>query len=200
MNTDALQGDSPRNKLLEVARLFAQAESEAKKAELLLGELSIPCVNELRYAGSHLIQGLVARDKDEEQLEREQLERACKHCRRALYDAWEAQILYYLEKISAFQHDYRNVVISDVLSNYTELSMSIQQSRDAILKAQAMPDKEERCLTIAGHVDVLAKIQQTLDASRDELNKKMRKERYIYWVGVLGVLGSILALVVSILK
>lgn len=63
-----------------------------------------------------------------------------------------------------------------------------------------MPDKEERCLTIAGHVDVLAKIQQTLDASRDELNKKMRKERYIYWVGVLGVLGSILALVVSILK
>lgn len=195
MNTDALQGDSPQKKLREVAQLFAQAESEAKKAELLLGELSIPCVNELRYAGSHLIQGLVARDKDEEQLER-----ACKHCRRALYDAWEAQILYYLEKISAFQHDYRNVVISDVLSNYTELSMSIQQSRDVILKAQAMPDKEERCLTIAGHVDVLAKIQQTLDASRDELNKKMRKECSIYWVRVLGVLVTILALVVSILK
>ncbi len=103
------------NKYKELHDLFALAEKKIKRVEQINHEgLSIPSVNQLRYAGRHCLDSLVS---DDEEVENNIYE-AKDHCKRAIYDAMEIGIVTILEKIQIFNKDYKYITITDVLPDY----------------------------------------------------------------------------------
>ena len=80
---------------------FKEAEDALRDCERLSLETAVPSINELRYAGKHLLDAIVA----ETEAERDShLEKAERHCIRAKYDAKESILITLLEFLADF-HD-----------------------------------------------------------------------------------------------
>ena len=80
-------------------KLFDGAEKFAKEVELFQSDLSIPAINELRYAGHHLLKAPAGEDKAAFQ---EEVLKAKGHCQRSMYEASESGITYSLALIAVF--------------------------------------------------------------------------------------------------
>lgn len=156
-----------------VRRFYEIAEQKMKLVEGIDDDLYIPSVNELRYAGCHLSKATVAPDFGTINGE---LDKAKKHCKRAIYDALEVGITYYLETLRIFLDDYRTVVISPVIPDLSDAKRKISEIRDFITK----PRDEDRAGFWEGCTDRFYAIQlisEEFENSRDELNKiKLQQE------------------------
>jgi len=154
----------------ELKSLWSQAEDYAKRTEKLRLSLAVPSVNELRYAGYHLLCALTASDSANAN---EQLARSKKHCQRAIYDAVEAETLYYLGKIREFQGDYRTVNIEVKDFDYMALREAAKDANKLLHlvrgpdeeREEYLPRVEEHCAKLEGHVG-------RLSTAREELNKR----------------------------
>ena len=114
-----------------------------KKAEDALHSLGIDgsgadiaSVNELRYAGNHLLQALTASDQGSVD---DQLQRALRHCERALYDAYDGAVYYRLTQFKLFRKDYRKVVISDTIPDYITLVKTMNRAKATLETARTRP-------------------------------------------------------------
>lgn len=172
----------------EVRDLYFEAERALKKIEHLHHEgLVIPTVNELRYAGNHLLRAFQTQDSAEALQE---FEKAKNHCKRAYYDAIELGTLAYLEKFEQFTSDYRLVSISSVIPNYAEILHLV----NSVKKFIADTTKDERhlyYLDLEKHYNPLTSALELLDASRQELNKAMTLRRR-------AILSSVAFLIVAV--
>ena len=171
---------------------FQKAEKAVKEVEYIHLELTVPAVNELRYAGYHVSNYLENTERIDE------LTRAVGHCKRAIYDAYEASILYNIKGFRAFKGDYATLVISEVLADYNDLHFKVA----TILKFVQSVDKETKDQHYAvckQYHQELNEIIEKLDSAREELNKKIRIERnksfYVIIGTVVAVLSTIIALV-----
>jgi len=70
----------------------------------------VPAVNELRYAGKHLIGAIWFQSCNRKEEEQEQLRRANRHCIRARYDALRATALFLIRDYRQFSDDYRFII------------------------------------------------------------------------------------------
>ena len=70
--------------LADVRRLYAEAEFAIKRYERIALEDQIAAVNELRYAGHHILE---AESEEDETKRLDHLTSARNHCRRAVQDA-----------------------------------------------------------------------------------------------------------------
>ncbi|MDQ6954812.1 MAG: hypothetical protein Q9M20_05155 [Mariprofundaceae bacterium] len=93
-----------KDRFMTLRSLFDSAEIKLKETEQLCGDLAIPSVNELRYVGYHITKAL-CHDVDSNDYN-EELLRAERHCKRAVYDANEVGIEYLLRKIANFKEQY----------------------------------------------------------------------------------------------
>lgn len=188
----------------EIARirdLFRDAEREIKKAEEISGELAVPAVNELRYAGCHLLEALCS---DAPHHATEQIARARRHCQRAIFDASDASIIYLLERVRTFQDDYRRFVISAVIPDYTDIKKTISDTRHKIENARADNERRESYyLEAISLVEQLKGIGDRLDDSREELNKAVRRQNRetfrFYLMATLTAVAAVAA-VLALLK
>ena len=98
----------------DVAKAFCEAERRMKKIEWMDGT-DVPSINELRYVGYHLFK---ACQQDDTVLQREELRRAERHCKRASFDALELGMITQLERINDFVTDYKDYPVSDDLPDY----------------------------------------------------------------------------------
>jgi hypothetical protein len=172
----------------DVHDAYNLAEQHIKRVEHHEG-LAFPPVNELRYAGQHLCRALVETDDGvREQHYRE----ALGHCRRASYDALEILLDYYLEQCMKFQDDYRQVAITDVLKSYLEDRMTL----NAIKQKATTCDRKNRGQyyeDIQKDGDTVRAVSETWENARDELNKKVEKERREsrrYVIGAIIAIGT----------
>ena len=158
--------------------LFHRLHAAFKKAEDALHSLGIEAggvdtaaVNELRYAGRHLLNGLVSDDSNEQD---EQLQRAKRHCERAIYEAYDSAIFYHFAQYDQFKADYRMVAISDVIPNFVNIEKTMNDARDFLEDARRDSDNREGYYQKAAetHGDV-SEASKTLATAREELNKKV---------------------------
>jgi hypothetical protein len=151
------------------------AEDKLKRTEWVKGTLTVPAVNELRYAGYHTLEALVANDPKGAS---ENFRKAEKHCKRAAYDAVEAEFLFYAEKLRQFQDDYRTIPIDIPGTNYVEIKARANDTMDIVRKVRSSPESRESrdkyYETILPYCDQLGKDIRLLDAAREELNKKWK--------------------------
>lgn len=174
----------------DIADLFTEAENAIKGVELECNELIIPAINELRYAGFHLKEYI----KNPELVD--EIRKAEGNCKRAIYDAHEASILYYLKEFHKFKDDYRKVIISQVVPDYNKYRQRIAE----IIESIKSVDKEQRDTyyrACKSYNDELRDIVANFDASRDELDKLIRKERR-EWLILICAVAAIIISIISI--
>ncbi len=184
-------------KFARVADLFDEAESAVKLVERLQDEgVVVPSINELRYAGFHIIQAIQATDQGSGS---EQIARAEKHCKRAIYDALELGILDRLNAIRIFEDDYRLVEVSPVVSNYVELRKEAQDAVTFIHSINHNDDRDNHYEQCKVYFERLSSIAETLQHSRPELNKKLRNLRWKAMATALGLFLGFLTLLFTII-
>lgn len=151
----------------------------------------IPAVNELRYGGYHISNYIRNPEKSHE------LGRACSHCKRAVYDAYEASILFLLQELKVFEQDYRKVIIPEIVPNYFEYLHKRREIADFInsIDKETRDEHYEKCKK---YTEELKTIVNELALARNELNKCIRKERKNSFIAIITVALTLLGVVVAI--
>ena len=83
----------------EVRKLYSDAEYAIKRYERIALEDQVAAINELRYAGHHILEAEQLSDEDEV---RSHIESARNHCQRAINDAKDGAIVSQLEFFEQF--------------------------------------------------------------------------------------------------
>lgn len=187
---------SDEEKIEEIVLLFQKAEVAIKKVELIQNELIVPAVNQLRYAGCHLIRYL----KNSE--DNDQLDDVARHCKRSAYDAFEAGIVFSILGYRKFQADYSKVIITDVVSNYSKLQMNVDKAIEFIaeIKKDSRDDHYKECEK--SH-KIVSETLKELNSSRSELNKLIKRERnkfYIFVFAGIAALSGLLYIFIQFFK
>lgn len=156
----------------ELARLFKFAEDKIKLVENLNIELSIPAINELRYAGYHITRFIAASTKE---AANEEFGKAEKHCKRAVYDAAEAGVTFQLEMIKVFQTDFRSVRIATVIPNYPEIRKQVIAARDLIVAPRTTIEREVYYEECSKYLEILREAHKELESYREDLLQELKK-------------------------
>lgn len=83
--------------ITDVQRLYGEAEAAIKLYERIGLDNLVSAINELRYAGDHILAAQTATDSETRDIA---LFKAMRHCERAKYDALESTIITLLEVIA----------------------------------------------------------------------------------------------------
>lgn len=150
--------------------LFQQAEDAIKETEITRNTLTIPSINELRYAGYHIANYI------EDPAREGEIPLAEGHCKRAIYDAYEASLLYLTAEFKTFKDDYRNVIITDIVPEYSSYLETVNNTK-RFLTSIDKETKVQHYQKCSFFYQDFSEIMLRLDNAREELNKKVKKER-----------------------
>lgn len=188
----------------EIFKLFRSAEQTIKLVENLSEGIIFPAVNQLRYAGQHLLKSDCI---DKPDLKEEHLKKAKYHCQRAIYDASEMGIIHYLGKIRIFNDDYKQVVITEILPSYPDILTKAKKASDFIIKN---PNKRVHDDETINKIDadykesekLLKELEESVDLLeiiRPELNKKIERNRFFIFIAISGLVLSMIAICATII-
>ena len=108
----------------EIRNLYDEAESALKTVGRVRNELCVAAVNQLRYAGQHLVRALAETD---EAIIKDELGAAKRHALRAIYDVYDASIQFHLDEINQIRKTYP-VNFKDVVPDYTSIIKAVQRA------------------------------------------------------------------------
>ena len=186
-----------RTQANELVSLFRLAEEKIKLVENINQELSIPAINELRYAGFHMTQYLAGGEGAAEQLAK-----AENHCKRAIFDAVEAGVTHQLEVIKQFQFDFRLLIISEVVPGYSEIQEQANEARNLILEPRKPEERAAYYEKCSEHLENLRKAQKKLDLHREDLLKALQRvnnQSFNKWIGVGSFIACVIAAVFAVM-
>lgn len=173
------------------------ADKVMKQVQAFVDEAGIPAINELRYAGYHLLNALIP--VNDKTLPQEELARAINHCKRATYEASEMGILIAFDKISMFKTDYSQVVVSQVVPDWQQILTKCDLCRDEItLARQTGDDRSIDHGRFRDSFNELVSVCRKLDHARDDLNnlievKRTEARRYAVNV-IIAIIGIVVAI------
>lgn len=182
-------------KIRELRERYEVADGFAREVSEFTSEIAIPAHNELRYAGHHLLQAFDRQGTVSE----EQLRRANSHCERAMYEAAEAGIASALDSINTFKSDYRNVVVREVVSDFSDILALARDAQGLLKRGRAGMTPEEAASEYMDMFRALRIQVDALDSSRDDLNVKLKQERRNSRLFIISLLALVLALLGFIL-
>ena len=113
----------------EVRGAYATAEKTIKLAEQVLEVLPVVSVNELRYAGFHVLKAI---DNENEESSKEHLIFAKDHCERATLDAAALALVALTERARGFLSEYRDVVISAVVTDIDDIRYRAEKAEATV--------------------------------------------------------------------
>ena len=169
----SMTNDSP-HRIGELRTLYDKADQFVREVAEFEDEVAIPAINELRYAGYHLLQsigddGSISKD--------EQFRRAISHCERAMYEAAEAGINSVLVWIDQFREDYKNIVVKDVVDDYARILAHTRKAQDLIARGRS--DQMSSSDRVSRYMETFRQLREyseLLEASRDDLNAKLSEQ------------------------
>ncbi len=198
-----------------VRTLFARAEDAIKRYERITLSVLTPAVNQLRYAGHHLLEG--------------SLEEACRHCARAYYDALECSISELLGFFARFyEAGYSEGMILKHLPEFPQWRNRLKEAQSVLIGARrlkTLTDEEITALEetvvwlIDRHLelrDVMMRLEdercaeerlfaeQERQAREVKLETEIRRENRRYWhsmtVAYASIFIGIVSLIIAILS
>lgn len=185
-----------------IEKNFKDAESKIKSAELLDQTISIPSINELRYAGHHILRATQLKEEDEIL---EELDKANRHTKRSFYDAVEASILYKLQKIENFDKEYKLIpetitVINNYNSKLSQVSNIVQEIEDINIDS-----RDEKYKIIEDHYKTIKEINNEFQMSiptivnlidKNEQTEKKEHRRFVLQL-IMGAIAIIVTIAIS---
>ena len=169
----SMTNDSP-HRIGELRTLYDKADQFVREVAEFEDEVAIPAINELRYAGYHLLQSI---GDDGTIFKDEQFRRAISHCERAMYEAAEAGINSVLVWIDQFREDYKNIVVKDVVDDYARILAHTRKAQDLIARGRS--DQMSSSDRVSRYMETFRQLREyseLLEASRDDLNAKLSEQ------------------------
>jgi hypothetical protein len=185
-------GDGSYSRIKE---LFGAAEAELKAVEQQDCETVIPAINQLRYAGFHILQSIT--DDDVEKTKH--IGKAESHAKRAMHDALEAGILGSLQRIDNFKTDYRHLSIPPIWPEYVSLCSEVEMIKKKMLGIQPRNHVANNEL-LQSYNTRLYEIVLQFDAARTELNKELRNRSRRLWYSSISISAAVLAVILGALQ
>lgn len=165
------------NILKEVERFFSESEKTIKEAERAFPDrgVSVPAVNELRYAGYHLLRW--ERTKNEEELGK-----ALNHAKRAYYDAAELLLCAYIaavdERVKSIGDGNRDLLLR-ISADYAGLKKAVVEAKsfnDEFGGAADAEDKRDAFVKdCRRHTEGVKKYWEALDLCFEEIMAEVRR-------------------------
>lgn len=175
---------------------YDAADRLCKEVEEFRDQAGIPAINEMRYAGYHLLSFTSAANQDEDL---DQLRKAISHCQRAAYEACEAGILCALELIDLFREDYESVTVSDVIPDWVGILRRCDELKDEISENREKgDDKSSDHIAYTAAFRELRDFQRTTKYAREDLNKKILAQQKTARNTLIGTLVACMGIVVAI--
>lgn len=84
------------DELSVLEKSYREAEEAIRTVEVHTGKLAVPALNEMRYAGYHALQCLLAKDDISRHAA---CSKAISHCRRAFFDAQSLLLLFFYSRV-----------------------------------------------------------------------------------------------------
>jgi hypothetical protein len=182
-------------KYQEIQELYELAERKLKSIEHLdHSGVYIPSINELRYAGRHVLDSLISQ---EPKIIDDNVFEAKDHCRRAIFDTMEIGICYYLHEIEMFENDYKYISISDVIPDFVALRQEIRGIQKFIANTSRRDQLADNYENAQRHFERLQIIMETFEASRPELQKKLNGWRWAILSTLIVILLAIITLILT---
>lgn len=110
-------------------------------------------------------------------------------------------MLYCFSEYNKFRYDYKKIVISAVINNYSEICKNIEEARSFIRNNNQSKTRGDQYKECKKYLETIRDNIKILNSSRDELNKLMRKERnqFIYKIaGVTIAAATLAATIISV--
>lgn len=178
--------------LRSVRDLYAKAEQRLKVIEARgKSGLEIPSVNQLRYAGYHILAYVVDGQTPD-------LEKAKGHCQRAIYDAYEMELSFYIDVFKEFSDEFNDLPVADTVPEYLQWLEAHQEAQTLVRSRRQADGRESYYAQLEPHIEALSAIERHLPPAREQLARKRaineRNERFarvgIWLAAAAVVLGS----------
>ncbi len=136
--------------LQAVKALFDRAEDAIKRYERITLSVLTPAINQLRYAGHHLLEASLATNEDEADA---LLTKVRQHCERAYYDALECSVSELLGFFARFyQAGYSEQLLCSYLPDFPEWKLNLQTYQRQLLsvrRLKTLSEEEINALEVA---------------------------------------------------
>lgn len=193
-----------QEKIKEISEQYQSAEDCIKTFEGWFHEdglgIFTPAINQLRYAGYHLLRAMNENPPNESELNK-----SLNHCLRASLDASEASAIAALSSYNEFRRRFCKIPISDVVKNYGEIAKRFRELKRLVSKLDGTKTKDR----IEQHDTLISAAKQALEdmdvllGSEEELKIRARRDRLRAWLipiltSVFGALvGAIITAVIG---
>jgi len=187
--------DIELQKLLEEYRLyFAKCEYYLKEFEHLADVFDIQPLNQIRYGGRDLIEGLLTPQEGKEYNEKKIIE-AIRHIRRAMYDMLEIIIAFYRNRLKKFEIDYEGIDVSNVLKDFYTDSIEIKTEGSAIIDRNSSHSYDSKEIEqMDNFIKKLEAFDNILKKSRGNINsiieEKIKERRFGRILSIIAILIS----------
>jgi hypothetical protein len=183
------------DKIKEYVALFDEAEQGLKQSEMF-SEIGVitPAINELRYTAKHIATALCKQDAN---VSNKCLDEAIIHAKRAIYDVYDAQIMFFVQMYHGFQNDYKDIPITEEIQNYNALNQEIKSIINSIGK-ENRENKEIYVDEKRKQLDRIKDIYENCVSARDELNKRVRSVSKSTAWNRFFVLLAIISLIIAV--
>lgn len=181
------------SRLDKVQELYALAKSQIHQIEMMGEGLSAPAINELRYAGEHILRASTA--ENEEVRERE-LKNAEGHCWRAISDGAELGSMIALEKLREFQDEYKGLPITEYIPEYKDIIDLAVKLQSLLAKSDDI-NPRDYYRQVNEHLPILMEKLTVVEKTRDILHKELRSKQRATKSWLLGLFLSIAASLLS---
>lgn len=188
-----------KKKFEEILKLFLKAEAEIRNVTHITNEAPHPAINELRYYARHLLN--IVNDKKDPAEEFQEIKN---HGERAIYDANEFAVLFFLEEITNFRTYYNEIhTISTVIPNYIECLRKAEEIKEFIrnVTEQYIENREKYCSEIKIYVNELNKVVQTFRIAQPQvvvhLKEIEKKDRKFIITCLFSVLAILIAIIIA---
>lgn len=177
---------------------WKEAEAQIKAVEAETDSAPIPPINELRYAGRHLLDALTSSDSVQRNSD---IAKAERHALRAKYDAAEVRVLGHLRSIGSFREDYSKVELAQAFPGWQVINLRARNVQKRIAHNRVDSSREnarhEDHQEFVRLAEQLADDVEQCDLHREELNKKLKNEQFTARATVLaivvGIVGAMIA-------
>jgi len=181
--------------ILRLWELYNEAEAFITEISTSWDGLDTTAVNQLRYAGRHLLNSLTGKTPITPEKE---YERAVAHVKRATFDAIDSGIIYYLHKIDLFKDDYRNIEITT--AGYPDIIASARKAKHLLDEARSNSDnRHEYYQEAKRHFKLLKESCETLEDARPEQNKRLRAYNQQIRVAYMSIFGTVISIILAAL-
>ena len=159
----------------QLQKSYAEVEALLRKYEFLGNDFFIPTLNQLRYAGNHLVNGLIEQSAEKQQ---DQFNRALRHCIRAKYYLNDAIILYYLDSIKNIQKAYRgNIdIVLKYIPNYNAYMSGAHKVKE-IVSTTGYKNIDKFYLDIKDSLQQLEQFHQEFTVAQPAIDVDIKKEK-----------------------